>query len=118
MGPGASIYPVSLSLSFRPNRSIGWKAGTNQHRTGDDSASSRSAPKPEPNRCCHAVVPGCSAQQEETDPPRGFSAAALQRKPPLTRRTDHLRSPLPHSLMGEIFDAHIQTLTTLRPSTL
>ncbi len=41
----------------------------------------------------------------------------LQRKLRLT--SYHPHSPLPHSLIGEIFEAHIQTLTaTLRPSTI
>lgn len=46
------------------------------------------------------------------------SRPPLQRKLRLTRPTDHQRSPLP-PMMGEMFDAHIQTLaTSLRPSTI
>ena len=53
--------------------------------------------------------------------PEDFPAPPpLQPKLRLTRRINHhQRSPLPHPIFGEIFDAQIQTLTsTLQPSTI
>ena len=58
----------------------------------------------------HSLQPGLILS-EDFPPP-----LPVQRK---LRRTNDRRSPLPHPTFGEIFDAHIQTLTTtLRPHTI
>jgi site-specific recombinase XerD len=62
-----------------------------------------------------SLQPGLILPEDFPPPP------PLPRELRLTPRTDHhhQRSPLPHPIFGEIFDAHIQTLTTtLRPSTI
>jgi site-specific recombinase XerD len=69
-------------------------------------------------RLLHELASEGSSLQSGLILPEDFPPGPpLQRKLRLTNY--HPRSPLPHSMIGEIFDAHIQTLTpTLRPSTI